>query len=459
MNWRRFLWPRGLASQIAACVVLALLVSQLVTALLVIFHKPPSDLPASPVDVANRVALVITALDAVPQSDRQRLADALRQPDLRIDTEAAPEPASVAEPAAARPFPLRLIEERLGNRFPLTLAQSDAPQQRQRLAIRARLGDGSTVGIEALVPAPPNLVAFGTRSVLFYLPFLTVAIAILTIWATRRVTAPLRAFSDAAERLGNERSAPLLPEQGPAELQRAARSFNRMQEQIKRFIEERTRTLAAISHDLRTPITRLRLRVEAAVENVEEQRKMLRDLYRMERMVSSALSFLRDGAPDEPPVSVDLASILQSVCDGFSDMGYDARYVGPPTFAMRGRPDLLGRAVANLVENAAKYGSVVTVDLARRDGGTAILQIDDDGPGIPDDEKAKAFDAFYRLDAARDGDSGGFGLGLSIAKAIVELHGGRIELANRAPHGLRVVVILPISAPRHGKAAPAPLAQ
>lgn len=444
MTWRRLPWPRGLAAQIAACVIVALVVSQLLTTILVVLHAPRGEPPPAPHDVATRIALIITAIDAVPPADRRRLAEALQQPDMRIETAVTPDLASGPEPPATIPY-VRQVQERLGQRFPLKLARSGTPPQ-QRVVIDALLGDGATVRIETALQEPPGIVAFGTREILFYLPFLTIAIAILTLWATRRVTAPLRAFSNAAERLGNERSAPPLPERGPAELQKAARSFNRMQDQIKRFIDERTRSLAAISHDLRTPITRLKLRVEA-VDNVEERRRMLRDLDRMEGMLSSALVFLRDGARDEPVVSVDLASILQSVCDGFSDMGYEVRYIGLPALAMRGRPELLGRAITNLVENAAKHASVTTVDLARGGDGSAVVQIDDDGPGIPDEEKAKAFDAFYRLDEARSAESGGFGLGLSIVKAIVELHGGRIDLTDSVPSGLRVVVSLPVCAP------------
>ena len=209
--------------------------------------------------------------------------------------------------------------------------------------------------------------------------------------------------------------------------------------------------LAAISHDLRTPITRLRLRVEAAVENAQEQQKMLHDLDQMDAMVSSSLSFLRDGARDEPMVMVDLASVLQSACDEFVDMGCDVEYIGLSHLPIRCRPELVTRAVTNLVENATKYGTTATVHLTRDSSGKAIVHIDDDGAGIPDAEKQKAFDPFYRLDTARGADSGGFGLGLSIARMIVDLHGGQIELTDRVPRGARVVMTLPIDGNRREK--------
>ena len=443
MSWRRVFWPRRLASQIAVCLILTLFVSQFLTALFLVTLEPPSGPPPFFV-AADRVALVLAVLDAVPAADRPSVTAALQPPYLRIETGGTSDVNNGSEPSAARPF-YRLLEERLGNRFALRVVKSDALGLAERVMVDTRLRDGTTVRIEAALPGSFSIVGIGIgfffRS---YLPSLTIALAILTLWAARRVTAPLRAFSDAAERLGNERSAPPLPEYGPVELQRAARSFNKMQEQVKRFIEDRTRTLAAISHDLRTPITRLRLRVDAAVENVDEQQKMLRDLNQMDAMVSSALSFLRDGARDEPMVLVDLASLLQSACDNFGDMGCDVRYVGMAHLPMRCRAELVTRPVTNLIENAAKYGSTGTVDLSRDSSGKAIIHIDDDGAGIPDAEKKKAFEPFYRLDTARGADSGGFGLGLSIARTIVELHGGQIELTNRIPSGTRVVMTLPI---------------
>jgi signal transduction histidine kinase len=443
VSWRRVFWPRRLASQIAVCLILTLFVSQFLTALFLVTLEPPSGPPPFFV-AADRVALVLAVLDAVPAADRPSVTAALQLPYLRIETGGTSDVNNGSEPSAARPF-YRLLEERLGNRFALRVVKSDALGLAERVMVDTRLRDGTTVRIEAALPGSFSIVGIGIgfffRS---YLPSLTIALAILTLWAARRVTAPLRAFSDAAERLGNERSAPPLPEYGPVELQRAARSFNKMQEQVKRFIEDRTRTLAAISHDLRTPITRLRLRVDAAVENVDEQQKMLRDLNQMDAMVSSALSFLRDGARDEPMVLVDLASLLQSACDNFGDMGCDVRYVGMAHLPVRCRAELVTRAVTNLIENATKYGSTGTVDLSRDSSGKAIIHIDDDGAGIPDAEKKKAFEPFYRLDTARGADSGGFGLGLSIARTIVELHGGQIELTNRIPSGTRVVMTLPI---------------
>lgn len=441
MNWLRLLWPRGLAGQIAACVIASLLISQVFTALLAVTLEPRRSPP--PLATAYSLALIITALDAVPASDRLKVSAAVREQGLNIEFVEFIGTVGETERHPTR-YLLRALKERLGPNIPLQLDHIEEPGQTELLIVGTRLRDGTPVRIEAPVRDPPSFIAFGLTPFLFYLPFLTIALTVLTFWVTRRVTAPLRAFAQAAEKLGNQRSAPPLIEKGPAELQRAAHSFNKMQKQIRQFIEDRTRTLAAIGHDLRTPITRIRLRVESAVENEHERQKLLQDLRRLDAMVTSALLFLRDGAAEEPLVSVDLASLLVSVCDEFNELGYDVRYRGELSLQMRCRPELLKRAVTNLIENATKYGSSTEVNLLREGENEVSIRVDDDGPGIPDEEKEKAFDPFYRLDVARGSDSGGFGLGLSIARGIVDLHRGRIELLNRLPKGLRVSIRLPV---------------
>jgi signal transduction histidine kinase len=441
VTWRP--WPAGLAGQIAACVVLALVIAQSLTGLLAIVLDPRHP---PPMDPAARIAVIIEALDGAPATDRPRIAAALDHGATRVAL-GRPDGDRAAPPEPGPDDGLRrMIEDRLGARFPLRVTEpSGVGGGPHPVFVEAQLGDGAWVTVKTENHGPPNIVEFGLWRLFFYLPVLVALIAVLTIWATRRVTAPLRAFADAAERLGNERSAPPLAEEGPAEIRRAARSFNKMQDQVTRFVEDRTRMLAAISHDMRTPITRLRLRVETVVDDEADQQKMLQDLDRMDAMVASALSFLRHGTRDEPVELVDLASLLQSVCDDFSDTGRDARYAGVDSLSLRCRPDMMTRAMTNLVDNAVKFAGKAIVDLRRDDRGNAVVHVDDDGPGIGEEEKARAFDPFYRADRARSVETGGVGLGLSIAKAIVETHRGTITLLDLEPRGLRAIVTLPIS--------------
>lgn len=268
------------------------------------------------------------------------------------------------------------------------------------------------------------------------------AIAALSGVVVYHMARPLAAFADAAQRLGVDVNAAPLPERGPAEVRQVAHAFNEMQRRIRRFVEDRTQMIAAISHDLGTPITRLRLRAEF-VEDEEQQRKMLADLADMENMVSSALSFSRDEADTEPRTMVDLRSLLQRICDDAVDAGRVVELdVGDEALPFGCRPRSLRRALTNLIENAATYGKRATVALDRRPDGI-VIRIDDDGPGIPEELQEEMFRPFRRLETSRNRKTGGAGLGLTISRTIIRAHGGDITMRNRSEGGLRVEVQLP----------------
>ncbi len=267
------------------------------------------------------------------------------------------------------------------------------------------------------------------------------AVVILSAIVVYHVVAPLRLFARAAERLGVDVDAPPLPEAGPREVRQAARAFNEMQRRIGRFVEDRTQMIAAISHDLRTPLTRMRLRAEF-IEGTEQQGKMLHDLDEMEKMISSVLSFARDAAADEPREVVDLTALLQSVCDDAADAGQEVEVKADGRTALSCRPTALRRALTNLIDNAAKYGERARVELEKIDDQIVVC-IDDDGPGIPESECEKVFEPFYRIERSRSRETGGVGLGLSVARTIIRAHGGDIEVVNRPEGGLRLRVNLP----------------
>ncbi len=267
-------------------------------------------------------------------------------------------------------------------------------------------------------------------------------VGIVSALVVRHLTKPLGIFARAAERLGTDVKAPPMPERGPAEVRDAIRAFNEMQRRIRRFVEDRTQMLAAISHDLGTPITRLRLRAEF-VEDAEQQQKMLADLDDMEKMVFSALSFARDEAASEPHAMVDLRSLLQRVCDEMADAGHDVTLdIGDDAVRYGCRPAALRRALTNLIDNAVKYGGQARVSL-QDDENAVLIRIDDDGPGIPEELQEEAFRPFRRLEASRSRETGGTGLGLSVARTIVRAHGGDISLTNRGEGGLRIEIRLP----------------
>jgi signal transduction histidine kinase len=267
------------------------------------------------------------------------------------------------------------------------------------------------------------------------------AIVAASVWAVRRLTAPLTTLAAAAEQLGRDVNAAPLPETGPLELREAVHAFNVMQERLQRFVRDRTLMVAAMSHDLRTPITRLRLRAEF-VEDEEQRRKMLGDLSDMESMVDSTLAFTREEANTEGLASVDLVSLLQNICDERQDATLE---VGPGIGSRLPyvcRPMALTRCLSNVVENAVKYGQRARVRLLDAPGAVTV-EVDDDGPGIPREDHERVFAPFVRLDASRSRDTGGTGLGLTIARTIARAHGGDVSLANRPDGGLRVTISLP----------------
>ena len=275
---------------------------------------------------------------------------------------------------------------------------------------------------------------------------MTILAGLLSVWAVRRLTAPLRTLAIAAEKLGRDVNADPLPENGPTEVATAAIAFNTMASRIRRFVTDRTLLLTAIGHDLRTPITRLKLRSEF-IDDEELQAKFLADLDELEAMVSATLAFGRDSANREPMVPLDLKALLATVLDDAVDgRPALADRVGfalpPPAVVIQARSLALKRALANLVGNAIAYGGGVQVTLRPPEDGHVVVLIEDEGPGIAREELDRVFEPFVRIETSRNRETGGTGLGLSIARNIVRGQGGDIALANRAPHGLRATVTL-----------------
>ncbi|MFD2235130.1 ATP-binding protein [Phaeospirillum tilakii] len=306
------------------------------------------------------------------------------------------------------------------------------------LRIAVRLSDQSWLNV--LSPLDPGAPLWRPR---FVLPLLAglVLLTLAALVAVRRATQPFATFAAAAERLGVDVNAPPLPETGPREVRRAAHAFNVMQGRIRRFVHDRTQMLAAISHDLKTPITRLRLRAEF-VEDDDQRARMLADLAEMEQMIAATLAFARDDAASEPRLRLDLAAMVQGMVEDMQDLGAPCAYEGPETLVIEGRPVALKRALANLIDNAVKYGGAARVGLAEP-GAMVRLTIDDDGPGIPEEAFERVFAPFVRLETSRSRATGGTGLGLAVARAAALAHGGAITLANRPEGGLRVSFTLP----------------
>jgi signal transduction histidine kinase len=267
------------------------------------------------------------------------------------------------------------------------------------------------------------------------------AISLIAWLTAHRIARPLRQLACAVERLGRGEEVAPLGESGPRDIRQTAEAFNRMQSRLRRFIEDRTRMLAALGHDLRTPITALRLRAEF-VSDPGVRDKLLVTLDEMQAMAETALTFARQESAGEPTRTIDLTALLESMCEDLADLGCDISFANGERIPYRCRPEALRRAVRNLIQNAVRYGERARVAL-RRGGGAIEVVVDDDGPGIPAAEFERVFQPFVRLEGSRNRATGGVGLGLSIARTIARDHGGDITLANRPGGGLRATILLP----------------
>lgn len=318
-----------------------------------------------------------------------------------------------------------------GRRRMMMHGQDNFP--RSAMVISLRLADGSWLNFAT--PPAPHATLWGSR--FFWIGALgLLVVLVVSIWAVRRATQPLHLFARAAERLGMDFNALPLAETGPREVRRAAKAFNLMQQRLQTFVQNRTHMLAAISHDLRTPITRLKLRAEF-VGDEEQRQKLLDDLDEMEAMIAATLQFARDDVMGEETASVDLVALVRA-CAAADNVTCTL----PEELAFIGRPLGLKRLLNNLLGNAQRYADTVEVELSAT-ADSVVLSVRDDGPGIAEDMMERVFEPFVRVEGSRSRDTGGVGLGLAAVKTIVEAHGGTVTLANREGGGLEVRVVLP----------------
>jgi signal transduction histidine kinase len=430
-----FLNLKGISGQIAALVVASIVASHLILTATFLIHRPDQLDP--PIDRGNsQLAAVVQLLGAAPAIGRPQLFADITRAFPQLDVGSLP-PGYV--PAADEPddLSLRTLRRRLAGNYRIF----SLPYGEDTRKVGIALPDGAM--ISAKLPPDERRRPFWIGPWIVTLLFAAISVTLLGLWAARALTAPLSSFARAAESFSLNGGPAPLPERGPEEIRSVAKALNRMRERITTLIDDRTRMLAAISHDLRTPITRMRLRSEFIEDDVHRSR-MLDDLDQMRSMLESVLSFLRDDHKLESMTLVDIASTLQLVADQFADMGHKVAYDGPEHAMATLRPDDLHRSITNLVENAVRFGAEATIHL-KMSPDTVTIDIEDDGPGISDVRKDIMLEPFVRGDDARNMDeAAGFGLGLSIARAIVLAHDGELSLNDRQPHGLIVRVELPI---------------
>jgi signal transduction histidine kinase len=307
------------------------------------------------------------------------------------------------------------------------------------LEATVQLPDGQWLRFTTSVPDTGPTVS--TRLMLA-LGLVAATIVLLSVWTVRRMTAPLAMLSQAALRLGRNVEAPPLAAMGTIEMRRAVDAFNEMQARLRHLIENRTLMLAAISHDLRTQLSLLRLRVEAA-DASEDRDRLLETISEMTEMLSTTLSFAREEARREEVRRVDVGALMSTIVSDMADAGLAVSQGSIADDAVADcKPIALRRAITNLIDNAVKYGGLARISLSSEAGHLSIA-VEDDGPGIPEDQLELVTQPFYRLETSRNPESGGIGLGLSIAQSIAEDHGGELVLINRRGGGLTARIILP----------------
>lgn len=454
----RRLIPDSIFTWLLLILATAILASQAVTLLLHNINRNEALLRLEDQRVAERIADLTVFLDHTAPILRRGVADGMSGPSL--DVRAGPEPRLAAAETPRSFVPLaRALEQRLDRvawrELRIGALTPDARHQAAGLVpvrVAIALRDGTWLNFDfpmvAELPwASPELLAVTILSL--------AAVLGLCLYAMLRLTRPLDRLTRAAEALGR---APLaqsgevaaLPEQGVGEVRRAAKAFNAMQDRIRRLIEDRLQMIAAISHDLKTPITRLRLRAEFMADD-EMRAKMLKDLDEMAAMLGATLAFARAEGNPEPLAAIDLRELVKEAAEHQPHVRLSVAGSGPWVVSVQALA--VKRALANLIDNAVLYGGEAAVTLARQDGRFDLV-IDDRGPGIPEAEMERVFRPFYRLEQSRNRASGGTGLGLAIARAAIRAQGGDIQLYNRKDSagggvGLRVHVTLPASPSGH----------
>jgi signal transduction histidine kinase len=295
----------------------------------------------------------------------------------------------------------------------------------------------------ATVEPPRGLLSPWQQRILLALGISMLLLAPLVWWMARRLTRPIRVFADAAERLGADPEAEPLTPSGPSEVRTAIHAFNDMQASLRDHMRRRTQTVAAIAHDLRTPLTRLRFRAEQAPGAVRD--RMAADIEEMDALIGQAMAYVRGEATPERREAFDLDALAADCAEGFSETGGAVTFDGGGELAVEADPAALRRALANLITNAVKYGGAARVKAFALDG-RAVVTVEDDGPGLPEDEREAVFEPFHRAERSRSRETGGAGLGLTVARQAARAHGGDVTLANRSEGGLLARLELPLHA-------------
>ncbi|MGY4494235.1 ATP-binding protein [Pseudomonas sp. TE3610] len=430
MILRHFTTIRG---QILALVTGSSVVTFLIfLGLLFLPGGPPS--PPWPWQTTYRVTSLVQMLRATPPEEREHLQGAAQALGLKMTLlpSIAPCPDSNLNSRDLQ----KALRDELGPEQPVSAHACNPDADQANIQILVPLGEQTLEVRTMRIEREPPRFSFPFFGALL---FLCVGVAALSAWAALRVVRPLRRLSDQAEAFGRDIVVAPIVEEGPLEIRRAAHAFNLMQQRITASIEGRTRMLAAVSHDLRTPLTRMRLQLETDRKEISRD-KLIRDISLLQTMVSSALAYLSSSSHAEKKERLDLGALLSTLCDDYEDAGANIAYDGPLQLTFLCRPDAIQRVMCNLIDNALGFATQVMVSATAVDG-VITVEVADNGPGIDPARLKDVIEPFFRLDPSRGDRPGSVGLGLSIVNDIVQAHNGTLSLSNRTPHGLLARIV------------------
>jgi signal transduction histidine kinase len=432
---RGHIWPDGLMGRVMAVLLGAIVLEFLGSTLLYQYFDTAASRQERSRNIAEQLVVADQVLSSARPRERRSLERQLSSDHVRIEWRAVPVVDQSARHAELRE--LRVImadwEEHL-TKHDIRLGYDR--QDAERILGSIAIDDGSYIHFSTRLRS--HWASFYLS--LFSIGLLIVGVLVAAIIVIRALGSPLRHLIRAADAAGHGQPV-LLAEQGPPDLRSVARAFNAMQLRVADLIDSRTRALAAMSHDLRTPLARLRLRSEMIDDEFVEA-AMGKDIGEMERMLDSVLAYLSGIVDGEAPMKVDLASLAMTVADDAADLGQPVEYAGPDSLHATLCPMRIKRALGNLIDNALNYGDRAFVSLSISPTGIHLV-VEDDGPGIPAEELEAVLEPFRRLDFARPRNTEGLGLGLSIVSDIMHREGGELRLANRLPNGLKAELFFP----------------
>jgi len=450
------LLPRSLGAQLLLMLFLALAISQGLSLLVFRDERDRAVQSALGMEAAGRAANVALLLEAATPVAQADIIAAASSPVVRFSVDDSPVAMDLSADSAglasriraALDDPERDVRVNFERRNDASPRLADVPQEMRQmhsvmlaerstsgaLSLSIRLRSGQWLNLRSMLHRPVTQLVLADFAALALAVLLVTLVVVITV---ARVVRPMCALAEAADRAGRGDPVSDLPESGPREIRRTLRAFNLMQARLGRYVADRTRMLAALSHDLRSPLTAMRLRLEM-IEEGEDRERLSALTDEMQAMIEASLAFARGEAETEETHKEDLAALLKSIVVDETRLTLSA----PPTLVMRLRPVSLRRALRNLIDNALRYGDHVDVALCRH-GDQVEIRIADDGPGLPEDQFEAVFRPYHRHETSRSRETGGAGLGLAIARSVIRAHGGDITLANAPEGGLVATVRLP----------------